>query len=80
MLGNNGKKYTNIAGVRTLRFGWFAIDEEQYYDLSKVETEIRGNEKPTHTGKSTLTICVSVCDSLFRRIRAFPTSSSSFCF
>lgn len=41
------KVYTNIVCVRTLRFGWFAIDEEQYYDLSKVETEIRGNEKPT---------------------------------
>jgi len=55
----------------TSRFGWFAIDEDQYYDLSKVETEIRGNEKHAHTphtGKSTLTIYFSVSDSFFRRI------------
>jgi len=55
-----------------MRFGWFAIDEDQYYDLSKVETEIRGNEKHAHThphsGKSTLTIYFSVSDSFFRRI------------
>jgi len=59
-----------MCGARTSRFGWFAIDEEQYYDLSKAETEIRGNEKHTHThfGKSTLTIYFSVSDSFFRRI------------
>jgi len=44
------KKYKiHKCSVRTSRFGWFAIDEEQYYDLSKVKTEIRGNEKHTHT-------------------------------
>lgn len=56
-------KYRTPVGLRSIR---------DNYDLSKVEKEIRGNEKHTYTHThytiTTLTIYFSVSDSSFLRI------------